>query len=139
MQNHALYQITTKALIFDGEKVLVLRTSDGSIDFPGGRIDESERTISWQEALQREIAEELGADFKTEIGQTLFVSKRQYGRNDVTHYVAAIFFACKYMGGAVMLSEEHSTYTWLLPADIFANNEKFISEDEEAQLRAYFS
>jgi 8-oxo-dGTP pyrophosphatase MutT (NUDIX family) len=78
LTNHALYQVATKALLFDDDKLLVLYTPEGYLDFPGGRVDESERDLPWTEALQREIAEEVGPEVRVDIGQTLFVSKRSY-------------------------------------------------------------
>ena len=60
LYDHALYQVATKALLFKDDKILVLITPDGYVDFPGGRVDNSERNISWHEALRREVTEEIG-------------------------------------------------------------------------------
>ena len=69
LNDHALYQIATKALIFVEDKILVLITPNGYIDFPGGRVDDSERNIPWVDALKREIKEEVGNSIVIEIGQ----------------------------------------------------------------------
>lgn len=136
LQDHALYQIATKAILYNNGKILILYTPDGYVDFPGGRVDESERELSWQDALRREIAEELGNDITVSIGRTLFVSKRQYHKNDATHYVAAIYFECQLESGEIALSDEHVASAWIEPSELFDGTKKFVSEDEYAQLSA---
>ncbi|HEX8182438.1 MAG TPA: NUDIX domain-containing protein [Candidatus Saccharimonadales bacterium] len=138
LYNHALYQVATKALIYKGEKILVLITPDGYVDFPGGRVDESERDIPWTEALKREIAEELGENIVIDIGDTVFVSKRQY-KIDTLQHIAAIFFRCTYVSGEVTLSEEHSDHVWLTAKELIDSKRKFLSEDERKQLSTLFS
>ena len=139
LYNHAQYQVATKALLFKDDRILVLITPDGYLDFPGGRVDESERNLPWTEALRREVAEELGEQVSIEIGQTLFVSKRQYDKNEKTNYIAAIFFKCKYINGNIDLSDEHANHKWLTPEEIINHQLKFVSEDERNQLEALFS
>lgn len=140
LNNHALWQLATKALIYnDKGQVLTLTTPDGYLDFPGGRVDESERATPWTECLQREVAEELGDDIKIEIGDIAFVTKRQYSRDGQTHYIAAMYFTAHYVSGDITLSEEHGAYAWATPADILAQNPKFVSTDEAEQLPQYFA
>lgn len=138
LQNHALYQIATKALLFKEGKILVLYTPDGYLDFPGGRVDESERVLSWEEALRREVAEELGELVTINVGKTLFVSKRQYHIGGATHHIAAIYFECQYIGGEIKLSDEHGNHEWLTVEELLSSNKKFVSEDEKAQLQILF-
>lgn len=138
LHNHALYQVATKALIHDGDKLLVLVTPDGYLDFPGGRVDESERDIPWTDALRREIAEEIGDAVQVEVGQTLFVSKRRYHRDGQTHHIAAIFFECQYQAGDITLSDEHGSYGWLTMEQLLHDRRQFISPDEKTQLTKLF-
>lgn len=138
LHNHALYQIATKALLFKGNRILVLITPDNYLDFPGGRVDESERDIPWSEALKREVSEELGDSVTIEIGQTLFVSKRQYRKDKTDHYIAAIFFKCRFIAGDIKLSDEHGSHAWLTPEEILGHKLKFVSEDERNQLMVLF-
>ena len=77
LHNHALYQIATKSLLYKDKCILVLFTPDNYLDFPGGRVDETERNLPWTEALKREVAEELGESIYIDVGRTLFVSKCQ--------------------------------------------------------------
>ena len=134
LHDHALYQVATKGLVFDGNKVLVLITPDGYIDFPGGRVDESERLVPWTDSLNREITEEIGESIVVEIGQTLFVSKRHYQRDGQSHHIAAIFFSCQYVSGPVMLSNEHGSFEWLSLDDLVHDDRKFVSDDEKNHL-----
>ena len=136
LHNHALYQVATKALLYKDNKILVLITPDGYLDFPGGRVDESERNIPWSEALKRELAEEIGETVTVNIENTLFVSKRQYHKDGATHYIAAIFFECHYLSGELKLSEEHRNLEWLTPNELLNSQLKFVSEDERIQLAA---
>ncbi len=135
---YASYRISVKALLYKDDKILVLYTPDGYVDFPGGRVDESEIDIPWTEVLRRELAEEVSESIEVEIGKTLFVSKRRYNREGVVHDVAAIYFECKLVGGDVTLSHEHGDHKWLTPAEILADDHKFISEDEKQQLKNLF-
>ena len=138
LNDHALYQIAIKALLSNEDKFFVLITTGGYLDFPGGRVDESERNIPWTKALEREIAEELGESIVIEVGPTLFVSKRQYHKAGKMHHIAAIFFECKYISGAIRLSDEHTNYEWLTPEEIMDHQQEFLSEDERDQLAVYF-
>jgi 8-oxo-dGTP pyrophosphatase MutT (NUDIX family) len=139
LHDHALWQVATKALLFDGDKVLVLITPDGYLDFPGGRVDESERNIPWTDALRREISEEVGNGVQVDVGQTLFVSKRKYHNGGQEHHIAAIFFRCEYKGGDITLSEEHGGHEWMTIEQLLARPEKFISDDEKSQIQALFA
>ncbi|CAN5360124.1 NUDIX domain-containing protein [soil metagenome] len=139
LMNHALFQVATKALLFDGEKLLVLITPSGYIDFPGGRVDASEVELTWPEALRREVSEEIGPEVKADIGRTLFVSKRQYTKDGQTNRIAAIFFECKYLGGDITTSEEHDHHIWMTPSELLATDRQFVSADEKTQLQAYFA
>lgn len=133
--SHALYQITTKALIRRGSKVLVLYRPNGAIDFPGGRIDESERSLDWTSSLQREVTEELGRDISIIIGKILFVGKRSYEHNGSTHHVATLFYDCDYVDGNVALSSEHVGFEWLDLSELQTTDKTFVSTDEQQHIR----
>jgi len=139
LNNHALWQVATKALIFKDGKLLALTTPDGYLDFPGGRVDETERKLPWTEALNREIDEELGEAIRVEIGKTVFVSKRQYERDGAVHHIAAIYFEARYVSGEVTLSDEHGSFAWINPQELVTDKYKLMSDDERTQLRAWVS
>ena len=134
LMNHAVYQVATKALLFDGGKILTLVTPDGYMDFPGGRVDESEVDLSWQEALQREMIEELGDRVTCTIGNYAFVSKRVWHHDGKRTNVAAIYFMANYTGGEITLSDEHRAYEWLTPAEILSGKRTCMSPHEQSEL-----
>lgn len=108
LYNFAYFQIAAKSIIKNNDDILILITSDGYYDFPGGRMDESEIDLSLHEVLTRELEEELGGNFKFNIGDVTFVSKRRYDKNNKDFRVLAIFFEVNYKGGEVKLSDEHA-------------------------------
>lgn len=136
--NFANFQVTIKILLKKGNQVLVLKTHDDMIDFPGGRMDESEVDLSLIDVLRREVEEELGSGIKYRIGQLAFISKRHYSMNGNNFRVLAIYYEAEYLDGLAALSNEHKVAVWMPPADIFKANNIFVSDDEEAQLKAYF-
>lgn len=138
--NHALYQVATKALLFDGDKLLVLTQPKGKYDFVGGRIDETEFEIPFSEALRREVQEELGNAVSYTLGKLAFVAKRFYTDNaGLPHHIIALYYTATYIGGKISLSDEHTHFEWVNPNDILSTPEKFVSNDEYDQFNKYFS
>lgn len=137
--DYALFQLSTKIILQKDNKILVLQTPDGWIDFPGGRMDESEKALPLTAVLQREVSEELGQELQYTLGPTAFVSRRQYTYNGSTHDVALVYILATYKAGTVQLSDEHATMQWLTPAELLAKpQETFISADEYTQLKNFF-
>lgn len=67
-KNAEMPLLVTAAIIYDGDRVLITRRPDdkrhpGSWEFPGGKVEPGE---SPEEALCREIREELDAEIKVE-------------------------------------------------------------------------
>ncbi len=116
---------------------MLLIRPDGYYDFPGGRIDESEIDLSFDQALTRELREELGNSFQFDIKGVAFIAKRRYSSNNKDHRIIAIFFETLYKDGEVHLSEEHAKSKWIDPKSILDNPEKFLSQDEYNQYKKY--
>jgi 8-oxo-dGTP diphosphatase len=135
---HALFQASIKIILKKDGKILALRTTDDYLDFPGGRLDETEIQLDHKQAVLRELKEELGDSIKVKVGKLAFVSRRSYSHQGTKNYVLAIFYLAEYQSGDINLSDEHSQYVWLTPDEIFKPGTKFISPDEEKQLKAYF-
>jgi 8-oxo-dGTP pyrophosphatase MutT (NUDIX family) len=136
--NFAYYEATIKILLKKDDKILALTTSGGLLDFPGGRIDETEVDLALTEVLKREVAEELGEDVEFKVGNLAFVSKRQYTKDMKIFRALAIFYEAKYISGKIALSDEHTISEWIKPAELLSRDNKYMTPDEEAQLRAYF-
>lgn len=137
LYNFAYFQIAAKSIVKKADNILLLITGDGYYDFPGGRMDESEIDLSLEEILTRELKEELGKDFKFEINDVAFVTKRKYDKNNKDFRILATFFEVAYRGGEIRLSDEHSSSKWVKPQSILADPKKFISKDEYEQYKNY--
>ena len=53
MDKHAIFQLTVKAVVQSKDRILLLQMSDNILDFPGGRLNESEVNISLEEVLKK--------------------------------------------------------------------------------------
>lgn len=139
LQNHAYFQVATKLMLKKGGKILALITNDDYLDFPGGRIDETEVDLPLEVALKREIEEELGPSLKYEVEKPIFISKRHYTKNGQNFRIVAIYYEAKYLSGDIKLSDEHAVFKWVSPSKLLAETHKLISDDEKAQLQKYLS
>ena len=87
-------------------------------EFPGGKIEPGE---SREEALRREIREELAADI--EVGELLRTIDYDYPAFHLTMHC----FLCRLTGQVTLL--EHEAARWLRPADL--NTVQWLPADEE--------
>ena len=93
-----------KGIVRKNDDFLVLVKQDGTLDLPGGRIENGE-TIKF--ALQREINEETG--LKVAIHDP--VEKWSFYKTP-NQLIKGITLECDYLGGKVKLCEEHKRYFW---------------------------
>ena len=139
MINHALFQVSLKAIVRKDNKLLVLRTPTGYVDFAGGRIDEHEINLDNKTALLRELKEELGEQVQATINNVLFVSRRDYGSRDKINHIVAIHYDTVLANpDAIMISDEHISYEWLTIDEVLKLKDSFMSEDEYTQFAKYF-
>lgn len=136
---HALYQVAVKLQLMRGNKLLVLTTPDGFVDFPGGRIDDNEQGLAMEQALAREIREELGEEFRYRVIDTAFVAHRSYDAHGQTNHILAVHYRAEYVSGAITLSEEHDQFAWADPAELYDQADRFASRDEYEHFRTYYS
>ena len=136
---HAYFQVSLKALIIKDKRVLTLISPDKKFDFPGGRISEEEVELDFRLTLEREIKEELSDNFKFEIGQPIFFSKRKYFKNSSQYNVIAIFFTTAATNSEISLSDEHESYRWMSFNELLKSAENFVSEDEYNKLKDYLT
>ena len=102
-------------------------------------MDKSEVDLSFDQVLKRELKEELGDNFKFDVGKLAFVSRRHYQKDGKDFRVLTIFFEVIYSGGTIQLSDEHSTSQRVKPESILNQPEKFISKDEYLNFKAYLA
>jgi 8-oxo-dGTP diphosphatase len=93
-----------KALIYLDEKALVLVKPNGDADLPGGRVEKGETTA---EALVREIFEETGLSVSIlgPMTEWSFIKSANL-------LITGTTYSCLYLGGKVILNDEHSEYFW---------------------------
>ncbi len=80
----------------------------GTWEFPGGKIELSE---SPEEALARELKEELGVD--AEIGPLKFVATHTYGKTGILF----LFYDVKFWKGQIK-TQQHLDLRWVTPKEL---------------------
>ena len=93
-----------KGIVRKNDHILVLVKPNGTLDLPGGRVENGE-TIKF--ALRREINEETG--LKVEIREP--VEEWSFYKTP-NHLVKGITLDCNYVEGKVKLCNEHKRYFW---------------------------
>lgn len=124
LKNYPHFFNISLKLILENEKgeILGLKCRDegslsGYYEFPGGRINSEELNASYADVIAREATEEIGADVRYEGGLLHPVSTGKFiyfshklGRNNC---IFLLFFKAKYLGGEIVISDEHRGYKWL--------------------------
>ncbi|MFB6235800.1 MAG: NUDIX domain-containing protein [Halopenitus sp.] len=89
--------------------LILRRAADGEWELPGGRLEPDEAVI---EGLRREITEETGlnVDVKGPVHTAAWLNDRDEGR-------FAAHYHCTTEHDAVELSDEHTAFRWVTPAD----------------------
>lgn len=112
-----------------GEILLLKRgktkTFKGHWQLPEGKLEEKERP---QEALKREMKEELGADVDTV--ELYGVSQSTLEAKGVRYLALRIIFLVKLKSEKIKLSHEHSDYKWVKTNNL--SNLKLLSGTLEA-------
>lgn len=103
-------RVTNKAFIFDPatQKFLFARAADMKEEYwklIGGRMEEGEEL---EEALHREMNEEIGKDVQYEVAGVIGVTT-VFEQGEAINIVAYLVL---YRGGEIVLNEEHSEYRW---------------------------
>lgn len=114
------FMVAVKGVIEKDGKILVIKRASSDDHRPdvwetvGGRM---ESEISPEDELKREIKEETGLIVQVNDPFNVFSFIRDTGE-----FVVGISFKCKYLGGEVKLSDEHSEYAWIRPEDFIKYN-----------------
>ena len=93
-----------KGIVRKNDHILVLVKQNGTLDLPGGRVENGETVES---ALQREINEETG--LKVEIHDP--VEEWSFYKTP-DQLIKGITLECTYLDGKVKLCGEHKRYFW---------------------------
>jgi 8-oxo-dGTP pyrophosphatase MutT (NUDIX family) len=134
----ALFQVAPKALLWKDDKLLLLIHHKGTYDFPGGRMNVSEKDLTLTDILTREVREELGANIKFSIDNLAFITRRYGESNGYQHDILAPYFNVTLISGDITLSSEHTSFSWIDPKSILSKPENFMRVDEYEQYSKYF-
>lgn len=105
------YEKSCGAVIFDNDKVLILKQVQGHWGFPKGHVENNETEI---ETAIREIKEETNLD--VEINEKFRYVETYSPKENVTKDV--VFFVAKKIGGDVKPQEEEvSEIKWVSPKE----------------------
>lgn len=110
------FEVSLKALLVRGGALLMLRQSNGKWEFPGGRIHVGEESSGPEQALERELAEELGPDVRFTIGDPVAAWILPWGGSRAGEHVFIVGYLCRYLSGDIRISDEHVDYRWVTPA-----------------------
>lgn len=117
------YQVSLKLLLKNekGECLVLKCRDDGSMsdyhDLPGGRIAAVEKDLPLSEIIKREIAEELGTEFKYALKSTkpAAIGRHSYPSKRLEQVVnlLLVLFEAEYIRGEIKISDEHQSYEWV--------------------------
>jgi len=106
------FEVSLKAFIRRGDRALLVQEADtGYWELPGGRIDAGEEWQDHAAILARELAEELGAGFRVEIGTRAVSLVRQRPADGVFQFI--VVRVCTAPAGEPRLSAEHAAFRWV--------------------------
>ncbi len=127
------FYVGIKAIIEHDNKFLLLKKSlkESKLqyywDVPGGRIEGEERI---EEALKRELEEEIGYQGAFEIVKLLDVYKLPFTIEN-QHGLLLVFYKITAAVSSVTLSNEHESYSWFSRDEL----KMLIQKDEERIVR----
>ena len=97
------FEVSLKAFIVrDGRALLVREADTGYWELPGGRIDVGEEWERHDAVLAREIAEELGAAFRVDVGSETVTWTRRRPSDGVFQFVVGR--VCRHVAGEPVLT-----------------------------------
>ena len=110
-----LYFVAVKLLVRDENKLLITHDIFGDWDLPGGRIRKEEFDAPLEQVIDRKMTEEIGTDFKYEIGDPIVSFRVERLEQSINKEVRifAVGYTATYLGGEVQLGDHHDVYEWI--------------------------
>lgn len=99
--------VNTKNQLLMVKRAPNLPHAAGRWECVSGRINSGELPV---EAIKREVAEELGPDFRINIIEPYYTFRLI---RDDGYEVIGISFYCRYLDGKIKLNKEHTDYRWV--------------------------
>lgn len=139
-----LYQVSLKVFLKNSEgEILILRSRpnsswgrSGFFDLPGGRIDEEEFTMDFEDIIKREVCEELGdVDIQVALKPMGFARRIAQSGEHAGRHVLYIFFEAAFIGGEIQISHEHAGYEWVRLGEI--SIEHYFAPEFAPAVKAY--
>lgn len=135
-RDYGVFHVSLKLLLRRGDEVLILRDDNGLYDLPGGRIDNVEFKVPLDKVIAREVREELGP-VRYKMGKAVFQYRAYHEPREI--YIFATVYDATYLSGAIRLSDEHSSYQWIKPADFRFARKDFPDVDVWRAYQEYFN
>ena len=125
MSMPAFVVVAAGAVVRDGRYVMIVRglnetQAPGKLGFPGGKVERTDGPDQvLEQALRREIAEEVGLEIDQE---TLYLESAAFTM-DAGEPAVWVVFLCRYRGtgGPVSESDEDDSAAWMTPSEIAAH------------------
>ena len=109
------YFVAVKVFLEKDDKFLILKDGFGQWDIPGGRIKKDEFETPLEQIVTRKMSEELGSDFKYELGKPIvFMRHERIEKTDgnPTVRIFAIGYQAKLLNGEVKMTSHHTEMLW---------------------------
>ena len=109
-----VYLVAVKALLRDGNKLLIVHDVFGTWELPGGRIKKDELNTPLETIVERKVCEELGSEIKYKLGEPKAFFRLERPEADLEKVrIFAVGFEADYLGGEIILGEYHDKLEWV--------------------------
>lgn len=132
MAEDETFFVGQKAFIDKTGEVLTLTDEILGVDFPGGKVQTGE--VDFKESLKREVREETGLEIEVGLPFITWMHVMKRGANKGKK-IFLVGYKCKYLGGEVVISDEHTNFRWVNKENLAEGNE---AEEYFKYLRTYF-
>jgi len=118
-----IQELNVYVVLFNGDRILVLKRKDGLWEFPGGGVDWGEHP---EDSAVRELQEETGITVQKPL-RYLGITSATYKKGENDKHSVYIVYAAETKTDRVQLCGEHTEYRWLTKTelDFLRNNVSF--------------
>ena len=113
--NQQIQRVSVKGIVYNDDKIFMLKDHGGKWELPGGRIDFGEHP---EQTLKREFTEELNIS-EIEVGNLVNVWDFSVNAKGDNYHFILIVFECIADLSNLKISDEHLEYQWIKLDDIY--------------------